>query len=63
MAVDPHKTNFNVHFWGDCMKDDVTVTSQRIRGTMLGCKLRNLSTSMDLMTPDSFVRFPSNFPQ
>ena len=38
----PHKTNLNVYFWHDWMKDEVTVTSQRIRVIMLGCQVGNL---------------------
>ena len=43
MVVGPHETNLNVYFRHDWMKYDVTVTSQRIWVTMLGCQLRNLS--------------------
>ena len=34
MVVGPHKTNLNVYFWRDWMKEDVTVMSQRIRVTI-----------------------------
>ena len=55
MVVGPHKANLNVYFWHDWMKDDVTVTSQRIQVTMLGCQL---GIFLSLITPDSFVGFP-----
>ena len=43
VIVGPHKTNLNVYFWRHWIKDDITVMSQRIRVTMLGCQLRNPS--------------------
>ena len=38
-VVGPHKTNLNAYIWHDWLKDDVTVMSQKIQFTRLGCQL------------------------
>ena len=42
VVVAPQKANLNFYFWQDWLKNDVTMTSEKIQVTTLGCQLRNL---------------------